>query len=1499
MNRYKITLSSNSIYKEIELTSNVQQVKVGTGVDCDVRLRKELFFEQIELLFIRNGDEWSVHCSDNLYLSSGDIRKLITKNLFHGEVLEIKYQASDNFVFNMEFLINFDDGKKYERIIDITGVTSLTIGTSSNCNITLNGEYVKNDAITLNKLEEGFVIDITNTTYGVYINDKKARSKDVVRNGDFFAVSDYFFYFKDGKIWTQIRQEMKINALNYMDMPSRGTYPKFNRNTRVKSVVSTEPIEILDPPAKPQKTKTNIFLQMLPSLGMLVTSGVMASMGGGMIWFSLISGGLAIITTVLTFIENKKEFKRSVKERIETYNAYVIKKRTEIEKIRAKEKELLEQQFLSQKIEWEQFCEFSSQLFDRTMQDEDFLSIRLGEGSVKAKQTINYKKQERLEVEDELQMMPAQICNDYAMIENAPVVCDLKRVNAIGIYGSEQDRFSIMKNIVVDITARHFYSDVKMIFVVTEEHKDKIYWLRFLPHIYMDNIGVRGIVCNDESKNVLFEYLYKEITVREQTKSFENHIIVFFYDEYGFNNHPISKFVEQAKELGITFVFFGANKSDIPVGCGYLIELTNSSEGKLIDTNDESQSMNFNYSTISDKNANRIVEILAPIYTEEISLESTLTKNISMFELLNIIAVDDLDLSSRWKKSQVFKSMAAPVGVSKTGVICLDLHDKAHGPHGLVAGTTGSGKSEILQTYILSMASLFSPDEVGFLIIDFKGGGMVNQFKELPHLLGAITNIDGKEIDRSLKSIKAELQKRQCMFAEADVNHIDKYIKKYRNKEVLKPLPHLIIIVDEFAELKAEQPEFMKELISAARIGRSLGVHLILATQKPSGQVDEQIWSNSRFKLCLKVQTQDDSNEVLKSPLAAEIKEPGRAYLQVGNNEIFELFQSAYSGAPENQAVNITREFAILALNPNGKKMPVFVQKNKKSDEKTISQLDAMVKYIASYCSTAGIQKLPNICLPPLPEEISFELNTEKGITPRVGVPIGIYDDPDSQTQEVAYLDIDGKNTVVLGSPQTGKTNLLQTMIRTIAETNTVEEANIYIIDFGSMILKNFENMAHVGGVVTSSEDEKLKNLFKLLNAEIANRKEKLLSVGVSSFSAYKDAGYTGLPQIYLVIDNLTALIELYLQDDDVLLVLIREGLAVGISTIVANTQTSGIGYRYFSNFSNRIALYLNDINEYSNLFDQSVMQPSEIPGRCVLFIDKKMLECQTYLAFEGEREIDRVKEIHHFIDKVNNQNADKHARQIPAIPPVLTYNDMVETFNFVQEGYQIPMGVTYADVEPFSIDISEIGFWGVCGHETKCQSGFIKHMLLTLQKTAETNPVEAYIFDDIKRTYSELKDLDIVCNYTLNIKDVISVISEWCDKLDARYQRMMDGFESTVPEPLLLMIIQNNDVARVISEDFDVMNKYTDITSRYKGMGACIIFANFENVSMSYDAPEPLRMLKQDQHIVFYGDLDTLKPFDPPYEALRDNKKKLTAGDAYYIRGNDVIKLKMVELAE
>ena len=1495
MDRYKVIISNNNIYKEIELAPDVHQVKVGTGIDCDIRLRKELFFGEIELLFVKNENKWSVHCSDDLYLTVGDVRKLITKNLFHGDTLEIKYQESNNLVFTMDFLIDFDDGKnKYDRIINISGTSKLTIGTSVTCDISIDGEYVKKDNLVLNKNVEGFVVDIQNTTYGVYINGKRVNSKAVIKNGDFLSISDYFFYFKDERIWTPIHPNMRVNSLEYTDTGLTASYPKFNRNTRVKMAVCDEKIEILDPPAKPQKPKNNLFMRLLPSMGMLVAAGAMAFMGGTMIIMSAISGVMAIFTTVMSIKEGNKEYKENTIERIEKYNAYIAKKKKEIEECREQEHKELEEMYVAQHIEQERFNSFSPDLFDRSREDEDYLCVRLGSGDVQSKREVDYKKQEKLEIEDDLQLMPEQLCTEYKNVHNAPIVCDLKEINAIGIVGESSCRFELLKNIVVDIVARQYFSDVKMVFVSEKEHKNQIQGFRLLPHVYNDVIGVRNIVCDDESKNIIFEFLYKELTIREQNKSYSENIIVFFYDEYGFKSHPISKFINKAKDLGVTFVFFGDTVADIPQGCGYIVSINNTNTATLINTQNKNEALEFTYPKIQTSQVEEIVKLLAPVYTEEISLEGTLTKNISMFELLNILAVDDIDLKSRWMNSQVFKSMAAPLGVSKTGVVSLDLHDKAHGPHGLVAGTTGSGKSEILQTYILAMATLFHPYEVAFVIIDFKGGGMVNQFKQLPHLLGAITNIDGKEINRSLKSIKAELQKRQRLFAKADVNHIDKYIKKFKIGEVKEPLPHLIIIVDEFAELKAEQPEFMKELISAARIGRSLGVHLILATQKPSGQVNEQIWSNSRFKLCLKVQSKEDSNEVLKSPLAAEIKEPGRAYLQVGNNEIFELFQSAYSGAAEKTDDLNVKEFTIYSLTESGKRVPVYVQKNKKRGEGSTTQLDAIVKYVADYCEKIKLPKLPDICLPSLGDCINFTTFANKASDlGSYDVEIGVYDDPDNQYQGVHMVNLASNNLMIIGSSQSGKTNVLQNIIRSLSTKYTPNEVNIYIIDFASMVLKNFDKLNHVGGVVCPSEDEKLKNLFKLINTEIEKRKETLMSVGVSSFTAYKEAGKKDLPLIVMLIDNLTALKELYFQDDDELLNLCREGLTVGVSIVIANSQTAGIGYKYLSNFSARMALYCNDSNEYSSLFDHCRERIDNIPGRAIVEIDKSHYECQSYLAFTGEKEIDRVKEIKQYIFDVNSSNKHMIAKRIPLIPSSLTKEFMEEQFGYcMQDKFSIVTGLDYATVTPCVLDFASLGLLTITGREGAGRHNWLKYSVAMLS-FMYSGMSKVYIIDSIRKKLLSIKESDNIVAYSMIAEDAVNYIKEIEMQLKERYDALIAGNEDMLNNAeLLMLVIDNYDALLAICNNPEALAAYKNIMGRYKNMKvSMVVFV--DNASIPYSAPEIMKNIRDQRNFMYFDDISNMKIFDVPLAISRKFKKPIEIGDGYYIKDNECVKLK------
>lgn len=1495
MDRYKITLSSNTLYKEIELAPDAQQVKVGTGIDCDIRLRKELFFGKIELLFVKNGSDWSVHCSDNLYLTAGDIRKLMTKKLIHGDILEIKYQESDNLVFTMDFLIDFDDGKKkYERIIDVSGITSFTIGTLTNCNIAIGGEYVKDDTLVLNKKVDGFVVEIQKTTYGVYINGKKAKSKDIIKDGDFLSLADYYFYFKDNKIWTQIRPEMKVNSLSFLDIPSKGEYPKFNRNTRIKTVVCKDDIEILDPPTAPQKPKNNLLTRLLPSMGMLVAAGVMAFFGGAMIIMSVISAGMAIFTSILTLKQGNKEYKQSSEERIQKYNAYISNKRKDIEACRADEKAVLDSLYISQDEETRRFEAFSPSLFDRTPEDKDFLSIKLGEGSVEAQRQIKYKKQEKLEIEDELQVLPGQLCDEYKFINNAPVVCNFKEINAVGIVGALEDRYAIFKNTIIDIAARQYFKDVKMVFVAEERNADKIYWLRMLPQASVEEQRLKTIVTDDESKNIVFEYLYKELTLRQQAKKYDNHIVIFLFDEYGFKSHPISKFVEKAKDLGVTFVFFGETTADIPLGCDRLISLSGKNAGCLMLTEDNSKATEFSYSPLSTEDARKIVDLMAPIYSEEISLEGTLTKSISMFEMLNILAVDDINLEERWKSSEVYKSMAAPLGVSKSGMVYLDLHDKAHGPHGLVAGTTGSGKSEILQTYILSMATLFHPYEVGFVIIDFKGGGMVNQFKNLPHLMGAITNIDGKEIDRSLKSIKAELQKRQRLFAEAEVNHIDKYIRKFKGGEVDAPLPHLIVIVDEFAELKAEQPEFMKELISAARIGRSLGVHLILATQKPSGQVNEQIWSNSKFKLCLKVQSQEDSNEVIKSPLAAEIKEPGRAYLQVGNNEIFELFQSAYSGAPEKMDDTSIKEFSIRSVSPCGKRAPVYVQKRKKADGINTTQLDAIVEYVNLYSQKEGIERLPNICLPPLEKSISVPKELAvKGNS----YPIGIYDDPDTQYQGEAYFDFDSDNTIIVGASQTGKTNLLQLIVREIASQKKANEASFYIIDFGSMILKNFEDLNHVGGVVLSSEEEKLKNLFKLLLQELDTRKEKLMSVGVSSIASYNEAGYSDIPHLYVILENFAVFRELYADKfEDDFLFIAREGITYGISIIVTATTTSGFGYKYMSNFANHIAFTCNDNSEYSNLFDRCRTEPSNVPGRALVCFNKVIYEAQTYLSFDGEKEIDRIGAIKAFVSEQNERNSGLRAKRIPEVPDNLDQSYIYDNFAINVQN-QIAVSLNYQQVEPVYFDITSMPQLALVGKLTANMVGFEKALINEIKMSYFDRPADVYIIDSLSRDLAKYTDEPFVEEYSIDYSILSTIFEDVTSKLEERYAEVLEeGLEVLDNKPLLFVLINNTSAIEYISTSKELMSMYTSIVTKYKAMKVMLVFGGINDEAIGYSSGDLLKKLKENKNAMIFTNLAEHKVFDVPAAFIRANKKPIDASQGYYLRETEIVKIRFAK---
>ena len=1484
--KYKLIITGKELYKEAELTGDFKQLKVGTDTGCDVRLQREGFFEPIELLFVKRGIFWIVICRDNLYMTTGDVRKLMTKQLKMGDILEVKYQASNNTALVFEFYIDFDRDINYERCIDIQKKEEICIGCGRTCDIIIKSEYTKSDEIKLIKKDNDYMLAAVDAAYGVYINGKKSKAYDIFRNTDFLSMGDFFFYLKDGRLWTQIRDGIST-SLEFYDVPDKNGYPEFKRNTRIKNKICEDKIEILDPPPVPVKPKDNIIIRLIPSFGMLTASLIMAFTDGMMIAFSMVTCVVGMISAIAGIIEGKRDFKKKTDNRIKTYTAYIEAKRKEIEIYRNQEREELEDIYISHEKEIMLLKSFSPELFDRSRDDDDFLCIRLGKGNIEALRAIQYKKKERIETDDNLALIPQEVCCQYRTISDAPIICNLKNVNAIGAVGNLKLGFEILKVMAVDIAIRQHYLDVELFFIAKREHSNYFHMLRFLPHLQNKDLDIRNIVSDEDSKNIIFEYLYKELSKREQNKTYDKRLIVFLYDEYGFSMHPLSRFVKIANALGVTFIFFEDKTDKLPDGCEYIISIKDDNEAQLINAEDKNKTVSFKYSHIADHEAEKIAQFLAPVYTQRTSLEHTLQKKISLFELLNIFDVTDINLKRRWEYFDVTKSMAAPIGISRGGTVFLDLSDKAHGPHGLVAGTTGSGKSELLQTYVLSMAVTYHPCEVSFLLIDFKGGGMANLFARLPHLVGTITNIDGKEADRSLKALKAELSKRQMLFAESNVNHIDKYIKMYRAGEARIPLPHLIIIVDEFAELKAEQPEFMKELISASRIGRSLGVHLILATQKPSGQVNEQIWSNSRFKICLKVQSSQDSTEVLKSPLAAEIKEQGRAYLQVGSNEIFELFQSAYSGEQQKNEMSNEKDFAIYSLKDAGKRQLVYAKKKKYDEISGKTQLEALVDYIENYCLKNKIKKLPDICMPSLKEYISYRNEYARYQT----IAVGIYDAPQRQLQPLYGLNVFTENTLIIGAPMTGKTNLLNLIIRSIADNYSPAEVNIYILDFASMSLRCFESLRHVGGVVGLNDDEKLRNLFRLLDEEIIKRKEKFLSEGVSSFGAYKERKNTDIPQLIIIVDNLTALKELYLSDHDQLLPICRDGLSVGISVVIANTQTQGIGYRYLTCFNQRIGLFCSEASEYNTLFNHCRIVPENVPGRCIVQVEKELYEAQLFDAFCGEGEHEKTQKREEFIGKINSLY-EEGARNIPTVPKFLSEKIMNNEWGAFSDKDKLAAGLDYDEAVPVYIEYIRQEIIGIAGSRSK--EKFINYLKKIFMSQCEY----LYILDDYSLEYHDISKLCKNVMYSRKVSDIELMLERIADILSKRYAiREKEGLKSVRKLNPIVLIINSDEAVKYIDMNTRPAQLYRQIIQMYKGLKLLILITGIDNEAINYSSPEILRHLKDNRQFILFEDLNRVKLFDIPLALLKNQRKPLNENEAFFVSGSDIKRIKTISI--
>ena len=390
--KYRLILQGRDFYRETGITKATRNLAVGTDESSDVLIPEAQFSEdwRLELSFLSD-EMWSIGCSDNLYLTEGDDRKWINRFLSPGDKLNLYTRKEAAYLFTVAIFPDFqNETRRLTRKIDLFGIKQLVIGNTGESQLILMSRHAVSNILVLSSEQEGWRLVWENTRYGVCRNGVPVKAGELFTDTDFLWVADYAFYFSVGVVYAEKRDDLIIRGLAFEDSLLRDNYPKFTRNTRIRTVIDDLGIEILGPPAIPEKRKENWLIRLLPSFSMLITAGAMALIGGRrMIVFSVISGLTAIISSLITMVKSRKDKKEEAGKRTNQYRDYIADKRHTIEQLRAKERQELENIYISLTEDMNRIQTFSPNLFDRTADDSDFLAVRLGTGAIKAAKKVS------------------------------------------------------------------------------------------------------------------------------------------------------------------------------------------------------------------------------------------------------------------------------------------------------------------------------------------------------------------------------------------------------------------------------------------------------------------------------------------------------------------------------------------------------------------------------------------------------------------------------------------------------------------------------------------------------------------------------------------------------------------------------------------------------------------------------------------------------------------------------------------------------------------------------------------------------------------------------------------------------------------------------------------------------------------------------------------------------------------------------------------------------
>ncbi|MCL2011126.1 MAG: type VII secretion protein EssC, partial [Synergistaceae bacterium] len=888
-------------------------------------------------------------------------------------------------------------------------------------------------------------------------------------------------------------------------------YPFFQRSPHIKSKAETCKIEILSPPSRGAKPSISWLSVFLPPVLMATAMLAVAMFTGNKttLLFIIPMSSVSVVMAFVNYRSQMKKWKQNHSLAQKKYHEHLQEQDNAISA--AETSYLLALAGVNPGIKEcvDIAARIDRRLWQRALEDEDFLEVRLGAGQIRSNVEIKIPQEQIVIEEDPLLAEAKSLKERHVVLSSAPITHSFLNTTVTGIVGDRNALQEMAWTILTGVATHHSYEDVKIVCVYPAIEKRQWEWVRWLPHVWDAKRERRFIACTSYDAKPLLQELAETLKIRRREEREGHAREAKPKTPFYFLLLADKKLVEDSGEqllpessaLGMTTVYAYGDIGLLPDECQAIIDCGEPA-CTLQMKSGGAECVSFTPEEISHQLIDAFARSLAPIRMRSTSQAASMPGYVTFLQGYGVNRVDELGLQERWRRNEPFRSIAAPIGIRENGeIFSFDIHEKGMGPHGIVAGATRWGKSETLTTWILSVALNYPPHEVSFVLIDFKGDGLSGILLDLPHVAGIISNVDDMtSIERNLRSLQGEILRRQNVFKKTKLENIHKYQEAYRAGKVREPMAYLIIVIDEFAQLKTEYPEQMDGFISVARVGGSLGMYMVLATQSPGGIVAGQVSANSRFRICLKTSEVGESRDILGTADAFSITTRGRAYIKVGNNEVYELVQTFYSKAPYQpfSAASKGHSTKIRIVETNGERsLPEVYDKTVAAAVDDAGEGRAVAQYIKTEAGKApSARSARPVWTAPLPEKISlsallagqeaFQNGVWKERNKGLSVTAGLIDDPENQTQYPLTLNFsENGHHVLYGAPSSGKTTFLQTVLLSAALSYTPEQVQFLVLDFGSGVMRILGQLPHTLIVVDANDAENIKKTEEYLLSEL------------------------------------------------------------------------------------------------------------------------------------------------------------------------------------------------------------------------------------------------------------------------------------------------------------------------------------------------------------------------------------------------------------------------------